>query len=130
MNDLVPTDPILHDLCKVDHLELQEQPMTVTPKTMTIADLKRMVVEQNGSLSQQDLADLSKSSPDTLVGIKYGIGGRDLVSAEQAVWTINCRMAEDPDQYVRDVFIPAQECDRLREAFHWPKESYHWHVAA
>lgn len=128
MNDLVPTDPILHDLCKVDPLELQL--MTITSKTMTIADLKRMVCEQNGSLNQQDLADLSKASPETLVGIKYGIGGRDLVRAENAAWTINCRMAEDPDQYIREVFITAQECDKIRAAFHWPQDPYFWTVAA
>jgi len=110
----------------VDFLELDNHKNKV--ETMTIQDLKRMVMEQHGSLSKDDLALLAEGSPDTLVGVKYGIGQRDLYCASDAQKLIQARLNEDGgDQYVREVFITWQECDKLKQAFHWPE---HWTVAA
>lgn len=117
MNDLIPTDPVLHDLCKVDSLELDYNKNN--EETMTTEDLKRLVVEQHGSLSSEDLALLAQGSPDTLVGVKYGIGPRDLYRAADAARLIEAALAQE-DQYVREVFITANECDAIRAAFHWP----------
>ena len=91
-----------------------------TNTTMTLQDLFRILNTQLGSLSKDDLAMLAKASPDTLVGIKFGIGGRELCAASEADWVIKQRLSEDGEQYVREVFIPCTEGDKIRHAFCWP----------
>lgn len=86
---------------------------------MTTEDLKRLVMVQHGSMSSEDLALLAQGSPDTLVGVKYGIGARGLYRAADAARHIDSAMAQE-EQYVREVFITANECDAIRIAFHWP----------
>lgn len=92
---------------------------------MQISDLKRIVMEQGGSLSPDDLDLLAQNMPDILVGIKYGYGPRTGVIAKYAKDEIKRNVDgykyEGVDQYVREVFIVVSEMDKIRDLFKWPQ---------
>lgn len=92
---------------------------------MQISDLKRIVTEQGGSLSPDDLDLLAENMPDLLIGIKYGYGPRTGVTAKYVKDEIKRNKDtyenQGVDQYVREVFIVVSEMDKLRDVFKWPQ---------
>jgi len=121
MNALLPTDPDLHDLCKVSHLELGEE--MPEPETMTLQHLQTICCEQMGSLNKTDLDLLAAHCPEVKVGFKMGYGSRFVTTAGQAdselEKNIKAHAKDGLDQYVRECFIPASELDLLNKFFGW-----------
>jgi len=125
MNDCIPTDPQLHDLAKVSHAEHNETPMEETP----FESLKRIVTEQWGCVTKADVDILETHFPDLNICAKMGYGNRFLAKS------INFKIdlannikyhldVYDVDQYAREVFIIATDCDLLRKLFNWPEKQF------
>ena len=92
-------------------------------KEMTIADLKRIVEDQWGSLSASDIDLLKKEAPNIVVCVKVGYGPRFVTTAGKIDADVesNIEFYRDQkiDQYVRDVFIPASDLDLLKKVLGW-----------
>ena len=90
---------------------------------MQISDLKRIVLEQAGSLSPSDLDLLIQNMPEIQIGIKYGYGPWDGGPAKEIKQKIENNIKENESkgiqQYVRDVFIPHGTYDKILDAFSW-----------
>jgi hypothetical protein len=90
---------------------------------MTIADLKRIVEQQFGSLIESDIDLLKKEAPNLVLGVKVGYGPRFVTTAAKldadVESNIQFYMNHKIHQYVRDVFIPAPNLDLLKKVFGW-----------
>ena len=107
MNNCIPTDPQLHDLAKVSHAELLDE--TPMENETPFESLKRIVTEQWGCVTKMGYGSrfLSRSKNfkiDLENNIKYNLDVHNV------------------DQYVREVFIIATDCDLIRKLFNWPEK--------
>jgi hypothetical protein len=72
------------------------------------------ILEDNGYIGPEDLKKLAVEYPALKVGIKFGQSYRIALPAGQAEAEIARRVADG--DYVREVFIPCDIYDKLREA--------------
>ena len=90
---------------------------------MTIADLKRIVQEQFGSLTESDIDLLKKGAPNLVLCVKVGYGPRFVTTAAKLDADVESNIEfyrnQKIDQYVRDVFIPAPDVAILNEVLGW-----------
>jgi len=90
---------------------------------MTIADLKRIVEDQWGTLSASDIDLLKKETPNIVLGVKVGYGPRFVTTAAKldadVESNIQFYMNHKIHQYVREVFIPARDLDLLKKVLGW-----------
>lgn len=96
-------------------------------KEIPFQTLKRVVLEQSGSITKQDLEVLETHFPDLQVCAKMGYGPRfcSKLSDFKLDLENNNKYHLDVynvDQYIRELFIIATDCDLLRQLFHWPAE--------
>lgn len=82
-------------------------------------ELKELVqiLNEGGYITELALARLVKDIPGIKLGIKFGCSLRTLVRADEVQKTIEERYRINPDEYVREVFICADDYDKLREVF-------------
>jgi len=114
----------IHELAKVSVEEEFQIPLDELPKReMTISQLKKIICEQMGSLSESDLKALAKALPEIKVGAKMVYGSRFISKAsemEQLILdNIKNYRKEGLTQGVREVFIVCSSFDLIKEAFHW-----------
>ncbi len=100
----------------------------LTKQTETAsALLKRIVVEQWGCVTKTDIDALEIHFPDLEICAKMGYGPRfaSKVSNFKLDLENNTKYhldVYDVDQYVREVFIKATDCDLIRKLFSWTEE--------
>ena len=125
MNNCIPTDPQLHDLAKVSHAELLDE--TPMENETPFESLKRMVVEQWGCVTKSDVDILETHFPDLNICAKMGYGSRFLSRSKNFKIDLENNIkynldVHNVDQYVREVFIIATDCDLIRKLFNWPEK--------
>ena len=88
-------------------------------KELTVADLKRIVQEQFGSLTESDIDLLKKGAPNLVLCVKVGYGPRFLTTAAKLDADVESNIEYyrnyKIDQCVKDVFIPASDLDLLKK---------------
>lgn len=70
-----------------------------------------------GFLTKEDNEELQKTNPTMPVVIRWGCAERELTTSANLDNKIAEGMKRDPNDYVRDVFVPAVKVDTLRKEF-------------
>ena len=89
--------------------------------------LKTIVVSNDGFVTQKDVEVLAEHFPDLVIVAKMGYGLRFASPATHFKNALENNIkyhldVYNVDQYVRDVFISADDCDRIVALFRWEKE--------
>jgi hypothetical protein len=80
------------------------------------------ILNNHGMMSEAELSQLATEFPNVFVGIKFGCSARCMVPAKDVNGTIRLRLAQDSEEYVREVFLPCSVYDSLRAALRMPAE--------
>jgi len=91
---------------------------------MNIQEFKQIFSEYGGSVSPEQINELAEFAPDLPLGVKVGYGLRFLTTAKNFKRDLedNTRYqleTHNVEQYVRDVFVPCFDYDKVRQIFGW-----------
>lgn len=80
-------------------------------------EIIKNIIKNNGSLIRADVAELAKHFPNLQVCVKMGASPRFVCGAVEVKKAIAELIAENPLDYVREVFIPFETYDALCAIF-------------
>jgi hypothetical protein len=91
---------------------------------MNLQEFKQIFSEYGGSVSPEQINELAEFAPDLPLGVKVGYGLRFLTTAKNFKRDLedNTRYqleTHNVEQYVRDVFVPCFDYDKVRQIFGW-----------
>jgi hypothetical protein len=91
---------------------------------MNLQEFKQIFCEHGGSVFPEQINELAEFAPDLPLGVKVGYGLRFLTTAKNFKRDLedNTRYqleTHNVEQYVRDVFVPCFDYDKVRQIFGW-----------
>ena len=91
---------------------------------MNLQDFKKIFSEYGGSVTPDQIEELSEFAPDLILGVKVGYGSRFTTTAKNFKLDLenNTKYHLDihnVEQYVRDVYVPCSTYDEVRRMFGW-----------
>ena len=91
---------------------------------MNLQDFKKIFSEYGGSVTPDQIEELSEFAPDLILGVKVGYGSRFTTTAKNFKLDLenNTKYHLDihnVEQYVREVYVPCSTYDEVRRMFGW-----------